>query len=148
MCTNIAVFDVRLLKVAPLFQTLLLAFWFRIRVGDIQAATSTIKLSSVQCAFSLRICYAKTDSKAQFLNHPIFFIVIFKVQNKKTKLCLLMSQLWQINSCLFPASTIYFISWVFVSLILWKFLVGDRLRTLVVHRNRDYNELFHIKTKS
>ena len=63
MCTAFAASDVQILKGTQLPLSLALAFWFRIRVGDIPEAPCKEKKMSGTSALLRRSCWTKSNRK-------------------------------------------------------------------------------------
>ena len=79
MCTTFAASDVQTLKETQLPLSLALPFWFRIRVGDIPAASRKVKKMPGTSAFLRRSCGAKCNRRI-----PVF-------TPSRTKVCVFES---------------------------------------------------------
>ena len=150
MSRAFAASDVQSLKGIQLLLSLVLAFWFRIRVRDIPAPSSKVKKMSGTSAFLQRSCWAEfnrkipvsTSSKTKacdfesltrgqdknFLNQGIYFRKQFFVYLLPEWINLVVGILWR--------------------LIFWKILLCNWLanQTFVGHRSRNEDKLLHIKT--
>ena len=118
LCRAFAASDSQMLQGTGLPLSLVLAFWFRIRAGDMSALSIKVKYLSGSSAPLWRSCWAKfgcktpvsTTSKIEvcdFVNLRAWYV--YKT-NFRVRKCLL----WKIISCLSPSWVSQFGTCVFV----------------------------------
>ena len=104
VCTAFVASDFQILDGTQLPLSSTLAFWCRIRVGDITAASNKVKKMDGMSAFLWRSCWAKSNRKFPVSTPSKIKVCEFTSwYMDKTNVCLLKSLLWKTNFYLSPS---------------------------------------------